>query len=154
MSAALQSACQIRRLTCADLPAMLRIERAAYDYPWSEGVFRDCFRVGYRSFGGVDGDGSLMGYGLLSIAVTDAHVLNLCVGPRYRRKRVASRLLTRLLECGRDEGAATLMLEVRVSNQTALELYRHMGFDCVGRRKRYYPAVDGREDALLLSRAI
>lgn len=154
MSAALDTPCRIRRLAPADLPEILAIERAAYDYPWSEDIFRDCLRVGYRGFAAVDAHDRLMGYGLLSIAVTDAHVLNLCVGSPHRRKRVASRILRSMLEHARAQGADTLMLEVRVSNQDALKLYQNTGFERVGRRKRYYPASDGREDALLLSRPI
>lgn len=154
MSAALDSPCAIRRLTLADLPEILAIERAAYDYPWSEGIFRDCLRVGYRSFGGMDTNGSLMGYGLLSVAVGEAHVLNLCVGPLHRRQRVASQLLWRMVEQAQREAAHTLMLEVRCSNKAAIRLYQSLGFDRVGLRKRYYPAAEGREDALLLSRPI
>lgn len=154
MSAALQSPCGIRRLTLADLPEILAIERAAYDYPWSEGIFRDCLRVGYRSFGAADTNGDLMGYGLLSVTVGEAHVLNLCVGPLHRRKRVASQLLWRMLEQAQREGADTLMLEVRSSNKGAMTLYENMGFNQIGVRRRYYPAANGREDALLLARAI
>lgn len=154
MSVALQSPCPIRGLTLADLPDILAIERLAYDYPWSEDIFRDCLRVGYRSFGGVAPDGGLMGYGLLSVAVGEAHVLNLCVGPLYRRKRVASQILERMLEQAQKEGAATVLLEVRPSNRAAVRLYEHMGFDRQGVRRRYYPAPEGREDALLLARAL
>lgn len=154
MSAELQAVCHVRRLVTADLPEVLAIERSAYDYPWSEGIFRDCLRVGYRGFAAVDPAGRLMGYALLSVAVGDAHVLNLCVGPLYRRRGVAMRLLEQMIRQARRERADTLMLEVRPSNKAALALYDRMGFDRVGMRKRYYPAANGREDALLLARAI
>lgn len=154
MSAELESVCHIRRLTLADLPEVLAIEREAYAYPWSEGIFRDCLRVGYRAFAGVDISDSLMGYGFLSVAVNEAHVLNLCVGSLHRRKGVASYLLWQMARQARHEGADTLMLEVRPSNKGAITLYENTGFNRVGVRKRYYPAPSGREDALLLAKAI
>lgn len=154
MSAEPQSVCHIRRLEIRDLPEIMAIERAAYAYPWSEGIFRDCLRIGYHAFAGVNIAGDLMGYGLLSIAVDDAHVLNLCVGPLHRRKGVATSLLWQMIGQARWEGADTLMLEVRPTNGSAIELYDNMGFHRIGVRKRYYPAAEGREDALLLARAI
>lgn len=142
---------RIRRLTFADLQAVLAIERDAYDYPWSEGVFRDCLRVGYRSFGAVAIGGHLMGYCFLSIAAGEAHVLNICVNPRNRRSNIAHSLLERMFNQALAEEVETLMLEVRCSNVGAITLYENMGFERVGMRKRYYPAHNGREDALLLS---
>lgn len=154
MSAEPEAVCHVRRLVMADLPSVLAIERASYDFPWSEGIFRDCLRVGYRGFAAVDLGGNLMGYALLSVAVGDAHVLNLCVGPEYRRQGVASQLLAQMTRQARRERADTLLLEVRPSNEGAIALYEGLGFNQVGLRKRYYPAVNGREDALLLAKAI
>lgn len=154
MSAELRSVCNIRPLAIADLPAVLAIERAAYDFPWSEGIFRDCLRVGYRGFAAVGPDGALKGYALLSVAVGDAHLLNLCVSPLCRRQGVATQLLEQLIGQARRQAADTLLLEVRPSNRGAVALYHANGFNEVGVRKRYYPASHGREDALILARAL
>lgn len=154
MSAEPQALFSVRALTTADLPEVLAIERAAYDYPWSEGVFRDCMRVGYRCLAAVDMAGNVLGYGLLSVTVGEAHVLNVCVGPLYRRRGVATLLLEHMARLARGERAATMLLEVRPSNAGALALYRRLGFERVGVRKRYYPAAHGREDALLLARPL
>ena len=154
MSAEPQARVNVRALTTADLPEVLASERAAYDYPWSEGGFRDCMRVGYRCLAAVDMAGNVLGYGLLSVTVDEAHVLNVCVGPLYRRRGVATLLLEHMARLARGERAATMLLEVRPSNAGALALYRRLGFERVGVRKRYYPAAHGREDALLLARPL
>lgn len=154
MSAEPQAICHIRRLLMADLPEVLAIERAAYDFPWSEGIFRDCLRVGYHGLAACDVGGRLMGYALLSLAVCDAHILNLCVAPLHRRQGVAGLLLEQMIHNARRQGADNLMLEVRPSNRGAVALYRRHDFDEVDVRRRYYPAHNGREDALLMARAL
>lgn len=154
MSAEPKAVFRVRPLTAADLPEVLTIERAAYEFPWSEGVFRDCMRVGYRCLVAADLAGEILGYGLFSVAMGETHILNLCVAAPYRRRGVATLLLEDMEHVARCEHAETLMLEVRPSNTAALALYRRFGFRRVGVRKRYYPAVKGREDALLLARTL
>jgi ribosomal-protein-alanine N-acetyltransferase len=65
-----------------------------------------------------------------------------------------ARLLRQAMISGRLGGAATLLLEVRPSNEKALELYRHFGFQQIGVRRGYYPAEKGREDALVLTHSL
>lgn len=154
MSAEPQAVCQVRPLVVEDLSAVTAIERSAYEFPWSAGIFRDCLRVGYHCFTATDLAGEVMGYCLLSVAVDEAHVLNLCVAPRHRRQGVASTLLEHMLRVARREHAETMLLEVRPSNKGAIALYQGMGFYRIGIRKRYYPAVRGREDALLFARSL
>lgn len=152
MSAEPKTLFRVRPLTETDLPAVLEIERAAYEFPWSEGVFHDCMRVGYRCLAAVDLAGNILGYGLLSVAAGEAHVLNVCVALPYRRRGVATLLLEHMAGIADGEHASSLMLEVRPTNTAARALYRHLGFETIGRRKRYYPAIGSREDALLLAR--
>lgn len=151
MSATPEAAFQVRRMSVNDLPAVLEIERQAYQFPWSEGIFRDCMRVGYRCFAGTDLRGDVRGYALLSVAVGEAHILNLCVHPDYRRMRIASLMLDAIVHQARGENAESVFLEVRPSNKGAIKLYESYGFRRIGRRKNYYPAPSGREDALLLA---
>ncbi|MAA73713.1 MAG: ribosomal-protein-alanine N-acetyltransferase [Salinisphaeraceae bacterium] len=151
MSASPEAAFQVRRLVTEDVPAVLEIERQSYQYPWSEGIFRDCLRVGYRCFVATDLYGHVRGYSLLSVAVGEAHILNLCVHPDYRRLSIARLLLDQLVRQAVSENAESVMLEVRPSNKGAIRLYEGYGFKRIGRRKNYYPAASGREDALLLA---
>ncbi len=145
---------QIRRLQPYDIEAVLRIERSAYRFPWNERIFRDCLRVGYRCFAVADPAGDIMGYSLLSIAVDEAHVLNLCVAEPHRRQGVAQLLLERLLREARAACARAVLLEVRPSNSAARALYDAYGFKHIATRRNYYPVDGGREDAYLLSRRL
>ncbi|HXH03069.1 MAG TPA: ribosomal protein S18-alanine N-acetyltransferase [Candidatus Competibacteraceae bacterium] len=142
-----------RAMRYTDLPAVMAIERRAYPFPWSEAVISDCIRVGYRCRV-LERGRAILGYGILSIAVGEAHVLNLCVAPEYQGQGLGRRILEHLMEQARQGGARTVFLEVRPSNGVAVHLYRSAGFCEVGLRRGYYPAVHGREDALVMAREL
>ena len=143
----------IRPMRAADVPAVVLIERAAYQFPWSEGIFRDCLRVGYVCRVVVAGE-EVVGYGVMSVGAGEAHVLNLCIGEGQRCRGLGRQLLRCLLECAAAAGAAEAFLEVRPSNTTAIRLYLALGFEQVGMRRGYYQAVNGREDAAVLKLAL
>ena len=147
--AVVAAALRLRPMQLTDLDAVVGIEARAYGYPWSAGVFRDCVRAGYV-VRVVERAGVVLGYGIMSVAAGEAHLLNLCIEPAFHGRGLASHLLADLLQIARSSNAALLFLEVRPSNAAARELYRRRGFECVGRRKRYYPSPQGREDALVL----
>ena len=94
---------------------------------------------------------NLLGYGVLSAAAGEAHILNLCIAPEYQGRGHGRRLLRRMLDLARWHQALQVFLEVRPSNPRAIQLYRDEGFNEIGRRPRYYPARDGREDALVMA---
>ncbi|MBO9470351.1 ribosomal protein S18-alanine N-acetyltransferase [Endozoicomonas sp. G2_2] len=141
----------VRGMRSRDVPAVLEIEQVSYGYPWSERIFRDCLRVGYHAWVATDLDEQVIGYALLSVAVGEAHVLNLCVAPDARGHGVADRLLEALIGQAEAERAERVLLEVRPSNKSARRLYKRCGFERIATRPGYYPAPDGREDALLLA---
>ena len=141
----------VRGMRSRDVPAVLEIEQVSYGYPWSERIFRDCLRVGYHAWVATDLDEQVIGYALLSVAVGEAHVLNLCVAPDARGHGVADRLLEALIGQAQAERAERVLLEVRPSNKSARRLYKRRGFERIATRPGYYPAPDGREDALLLA---
>jgi [ribosomal protein S18]-alanine N-acetyltransferase len=137
-----------------EIEAVHAIERAAYRFPWTLGIFADCLKVGYSSWILEDPDGEgIAGYGILSLAAGEGHVLNLCVHPNRRRRGLGRRLLQHLLEVAEDYGASELFLEVRPSNLEAVAMYTACDFVEVGRRHEYYPSDGGgREDAVVLAR--
>ncbi len=139
-----------RPMRDVDLPQVLAIEEMAYEFPWTEGIFRDCLRMGYHCYVAEQGR-RLVAYGILSIGAGESHLLNLCVHPHHRRRGVARKLLAFLMDKARSAGVDSLILEVRPSNTAAIQLYRSLGFNEVGRRRDYYPARGGREDALILA---
>jgi ribosomal-protein-alanine N-acetyltransferase len=144
---------QIRAMTEADLSAVVAVERSAYAFPWSEGIFRDCLRVGYTCRV-VELAREVIGHGILSVGAGEAHILNICVREEFRCRGVGRRLMDYLLERARVSGMTEAFLEVRPSNTAAIRLYQSMGFRQVGLRRGYYQAVGGREDAAVLRRPL
>ncbi len=140
---------QIRAMTEADVSAVIRLERASYQFPWSEGIFRDCLRVGYVCRVVVRGE-ELVGYGVMSASAGEAHILNLCVREADRCRGVGRMLLEHLLARAAASGMSEAYLEVRPSNVAAIRLYQSLGFEPIGVRRGYYQAVGGREDAAVL----
>jgi len=139
-----------RTMAHDDLSAVSDIERRSYDFPWSHGVFRDCLLAGYTCIVLERGD-FVAGYGILSVAAGEAHVLNLCVDPGYRRLGYGDRLLDEMLRRAKAASVKEVFLEVRPSNVNALSLYRKKGFRQIAHRRAYYQAPYGREDAAVLS---
>ncbi len=138
----------VRPMQESDLSAIMDIEASAYDFPWTEGIFRDCLRVGYYCRV-LEHDGVLAAYGIMSLGAGEGHILNLCVNPEYRAQGLGRYMLDHLLAYARSHRTRVAVLEVRCSNAPALALYEAMGFRKIGVRKGYYPAFGGREDALV-----
>ena len=154
MSAVLKlPALSLRPMTSTDLTAIMAIENRAYDYPWTEGIFLDCLRVGYCCWVCAN-DEEIIGYAVMSVGGGEAHLLNICVSPEYRRCGLGRRLLDHMLELAQQHHTATALLEVRATNLAAMGLYRSMGFNEVGFRTAYYPAPNGKEDAIILARSL
>lgn len=142
----------LRPMREADLDAVMRIEERAYPFPWTRGIMRDCLQAGYAMWVQEARDDGIVGYGVLSIAVGEAHVLNLCTAPGHEGRGLGQRMLQALLRIARGGGAQRVFLEVRPSNPRAIALYERSGFNEIGRRPRYYPAADhGREDAIVMA---
>jgi ribosomal-protein-alanine N-acetyltransferase len=140
---------QIRRLTYADLPQVLAIERRSFPTPWSLAMFvLELSKPSGVCLAAVR-DGGLAGYLVCSRYDTVWHVMNVSVDPDHRRQGLATALLGALLE--RIDGPATqVTLEVRPTNPGAIALYERFGFRSAGRRPRYYQ--DNGEDALVMWR--
>ncbi len=133
-----------------DIPTVLSIERAAYAYPWTEGTYHDCLRVGY-SMWLMEYRKAICGYAILSVAAGESHLLNICIDPAHHGKGLGRELLDHIIEVARSQGAEMMFLEVRPTNIAAIRLYESVGFSEVGVRRNYYPAPAGREDALVLA---
>lgn len=143
------SAPDIRRLTYADLPQVIALERRAFPTPWSLAMFV----LELSKPGGVclaaRHDGGLVGYLICSRYDTVWHIMNVAVDPARRRVGVATALLQELFERVGDDNAR-FTLEVRTSNAAAISLYERFGFRTAGTRRRYYQ--DNGEDALIMWR--
>lgn len=140
-------------MTPHDFPAVLRLERQGHPYPWTEQIFRDCMRAGYACRVLLQG-GEIVAYGVMSSGAGEAHILNLCVDQDWQGQGMGQRLLEYFIAQARAGSSETMFLEVRLSNARARRLYQRLGFNEVGLRRNYYPAPDGREDALILALAL
>ncbi len=143
----------VRVMTHDDLAMVSDIERRSYDFPWSHGVFRDCLLASYQCLVLERAD-RVAGYGILSVAAGEAHILNLCIDPDYRAHGHGERLLDEILARARAASVTDIFLEVRPSNTAALALYRKKGFHEIATRPAYYQAREGREDAAVLAKKL
>lgn len=140
---------EVRRLTYADLPQVVAIERRAFPTPWSLAMFVLELSKPSGICLAAEEDGRVVGYLICSRYDTDWHVMNVSVDPERRRRGIATALLDRLFERV-DDPAARYTLEVRTSNEAAARLYEGLGFKAAGTRRRYYQ--DNGEDALVMWR--
>lgn len=150
MSAVIQPCNFIRLMQHEDLNEIIAIETLAYQYPWTIGIFKDCLRVGYTCLVLESGDG-IIGYGVMSCGAGEAHILNICVVPEQQCQGLGKLIVEYLIERAHKFHADIILLEVRPSNRAALAVYHNLGFNEVGSRYNYYPADNGREDALILA---
>ncbi len=137
----------IRPMTPADLDQVLAVERQCYSHPWSAEFFLQELHSPFATVDLYWIDGQLGGYLCSWYLQGELHILNLATAPAFRRRGIAGMLLGRALDQGSQPGLEKAFLEVRVSNEAALALYRRLGFRIISRRPGYYP--DG-EDAFVM----
>ncbi|MDF3934060.1 ribosomal protein S18-alanine N-acetyltransferase [Pseudomonas citronellolis] len=142
-------AISFRPMTEADLDAVLKVEYAAFSHPWTRGIFLDGLKS-YDCWLMFEGS-QQVGHGVIQLILDEAHLLNITVKPENQGRGLGLSLLEHLMARASELGARECFLEVRESNQSAYRLYERFGFNEIGRRRGYYPAVGGREDALVMA---
>jgi ribosomal-protein-alanine N-acetyltransferase len=142
-----------RRMRASDLAEVAHLEKELYAFPWSIGNFRDSLTAGYDCWCVAHGE-AVIAYGILMVALEEAHLLNIAVAPEWQNQGVGRAFLGHIVQVAREAGCQIVYLEVRPSNLSARHLYRKMGFQQIAIRPEYYPAVSGREDALFLGLAL
>lgn len=136
-----------------DLAEVMAIETAVYPFPWSLGNFADSMKAGYSCWVAREG-ASLLGYAVIMPVLEEAHLLNISVAADHQGRGYGARLLAHAMAVARKGGSESMLLEVRPTNAKAIKLYEQFGFHQIGRRKGYYPAHEGREDALVMRRSL
>jgi ribosomal-protein-alanine N-acetyltransferase len=139
---------EISRMTVEDLDAVVALETSLQAFPWSRGNSADSLAAGHE-MRVLRLDGDLVGFSVLMSIVDEAHLLVIGIDRRHQRHGHGARLLQEVLATARAGGAAKLLLEVRAANAQAIAFYQGLGFAQIGVRRGYYPAVAGREDALV-----
>lgn len=142
-----------RPMTEADLDAIMEIEPHIYSHPWSRGNFSDSLVSGYSAWVLLDGV-HIIGYALMMMVLDEAHLLNLSVAKAYQKQGLGRLLLEHMIGIAKKHDAANMFLEVRPSNISAIALYENIGFNEMAVRRGYYPAHNGREDAVLMGLAL
>ena len=153
MNALLNSRLQFRPMQMADLDAIMAIEPTIYPYPWSRGNFSDSLDAGYSGWV-YEEDGRIIGYAVLMLVLDEAHLLNISIAKSHQGRGLGRALLDYMMQIARGHGAANIFLEVRPSNTSAIRLYESAGFNEMAVRRGYYPAANGREDAILMGSAL
>ncbi len=134
-------------MSAQDLDAVTAIERDLYVFPWTRGNFSDSLQAGYSTWTLRQNDVQLLAYAVMMMALDEAHLLNLSVARAHQGKGLGWRMLDWMCLRAREHGACSVLLEVRPTNIQAHRLYARFGFQKIGTRRDYYPAVGGREDA-------
>lgn len=140
----------MRNMTLADVDAVWSIEQAVQAYPWSRGNFTDALSSGYRCV--VDEErGQIVSYAVLMPVVDEAELLNIAVAATQQRTGRGRAMLAAQQQWARQQGMQRIFLEVRMSNLSAMALYRALGFAEIGMRRAYYQNALGREDAMAMA---
>lgn len=153
LNMALKNQYQFRTMTSDDLDAIMEIEPHIYSHPWSRGNFSDSLKSGYPAWVLLKGK-EIIGYALMMMVLDEAHLLNLSIAKPYQKQGLGRLLLEHMIEMAKNQGATDMFLEVRPSNISAIALYENMGFNEMAIRRGYYPAHNGREDAVLMGLAL
>lgn len=149
MSAVLQIAPTVRPMTLEDLPVIAALDAQCYPFPWTMGNFADSLHSGYRCCV-YEQNQTIIGYVVMMLGVDEAHLLNITIAPDSQGLGWGRQLMQYIITRAQQDYVSWLWLEVRPSNVIAKKLYESMGFEFVAVRKNYYPAVEGREDAVIL----
>jgi ribosomal-protein-alanine N-acetyltransferase len=137
-------------MLAGDVDAIVQVENDIYPFPWTRGNFQDALSAGYSAWMLTGARREIIAYSIVMIAIDEAHLLNLSVARSYQRCGFGWRTLEWIAQRAREYGARSMLLEVRPSNQDALRLYARYGFARIGVRRGYYPALGGREDAIVM----
>ncbi len=143
----------MRPMQESDVEEIMAVERLAYEFPWTIGNMRDCLKSGYCCWV-YSQDKRIIGYAVMSVAVGEANILNLCIHPDMQGQGLGRKLMDQMLMLARQQQADTVFLELRASNRAASTLYDAVGFNEMGVRQNYYPAKKGREDAILMAKVL
>jgi [ribosomal protein S18]-alanine N-acetyltransferase len=153
MNALLKPNLSLRPMQIDDLDAIMQIEPTIYSHPWTRGNFSDSLNSGYSAWV-LESEGTMIGYALLMLVLDEAHLLNLSIAKPQQKQGLGRYLLKHMLKIAKTHKATNMFLEVRPSNVSAIALYENMGFSEMAVRRGYYPAENGREDAVLMGLAL
>lgn len=146
---------QIRSITPSDISILFQIESEIHSHPWTKGMFEDCFKsasqdLGYSGFILENEQNKPCAYLVIQTILDECHILTIGVKKEYQNQGYASQLVQYLFDT---HSPRRFLLEVRESNQPAINLYQKLGFQCIAERKNYYFMPNNhRENALIFEK--
>lgn len=140
---------KLREMSSVDVGQVFAIECSVSEDPWSEKLFYECVLLNYSCWV-VEIDGKVYGYGIMSCVAGEAHILNIAIHPDTQGQKFGLKVMQHLIEEAKNKKAESVYLEVRESNNKAINLYKKLSFVEIGIRKGYYKKGESREDALVL----
>jgi ribosomal-protein-alanine N-acetyltransferase len=149
MNTSLLQNTQIRKMLATDLDRVIVIEREIFLFPWSMENFSDSINAGYDCRV-LEESNALFGYGVMMAGPDEAHLLTIGIAANWQSKGWGKKLLYYFINLARQKNLLSMLLDVRESNTGAALLYKQIGFQPIGKRKGYYPAMCGREDAIVM----
>jgi len=141
---------KVRMMEAVDIAEVLMIEQSANEFPWARKSFEDGLKSGHESWVFYD-ETEILGFAIVQRVLDEAHLLNICVKPSKQGKGLGKAILQHVIDYANSISAVIILLEVRSSNERAQQLYLNSGFNEMSVRKGYYPAKEGREDAILMA---
>lgn len=139
---------EFRPMLAEDIDSVLSLEQQAFSHPWSRQLYVDAL-TSYECWM-MYLDNQHVGHGVISQVLDEAHLLNIAIAVEQQGKGLGLQLLEHLMQRAAERGCIECYLELRESNQSAYRLYEGFGFNEIGRRRDYYPAAGGNEDALVM----
>lgn len=140
----------LRIMHTDDLAAVCAIEKQVQYAPWSEKLFAEGLER-HRCIVAINQQQQIVGFSIVQFIVDEAHLLNIAVEPTQQKQGIGKVLLDDVLVNSQQKKASTIFLEVRESNQRAIQLYQAAGFNEIGLRKNYYPTANGKENAVIMA---
>lgn len=140
----------VRPMTRSDLEQVTEIENKCFSIPWSYNSFLDACETEYNVYLVCELDGKIAGYCGLWTVLGEGNITNMAVSPDYRKQGIGELLMCKMEEAAKEQAVNTFFLEVRQSNEPAINLYKKMGYEQIGIRKRFYERPV--EDAIVMSK--
>tara|TARA_R110002049_G_scaffold285705_10_gene467225 strand:+ start:368 stop:832 length:465 start_codon:yes stop_codon:yes gene_type:complete len=141
----------VRSMQAQDIAYVLDIEQRANQFPWDKKSFEDSLKTGHQAWIFYEKDNDIVGFAIVQRVLDEAHLLNICVEPSAQGRGLGKEIVQHVIDYSNSISAVIILLEVRRSNERAQQLYLQVGFNEMSVRKGYYPAKEGREDAILMA---
>tara|TARA_R110002153_G_scaffold18021_4_gene63128 strand:- start:7760 stop:8224 length:465 start_codon:yes stop_codon:yes gene_type:complete len=141
----------VRNMQVQDIATVLDIEQGANQFPWDKKSFEDSLKTDHQAWVFYEKSDEIVGFAIVQRVLDEAHLLNICVKPAKQGQGLGKTIVQHVIDYANSFSAVIILLEVRRSNERAQQLYLQAGFNEMSVRKGYYPAKDGREDAILMA---